>query len=56
LNVIASACGFSSVGRTRLVFRRVTGTTPLEYRRLYGEIAASKSTEQTPQHSSDDAP
>ncbi len=56
MRTIASACGFSSAARMRLVFRRVTGTTPLAYRRLYGEIAASKSTDQTRQHSPGDAP
>lgn len=29
---VAKACGFPSVDRLRLVFQRVTGTTPLEYR------------------------
>jgi len=29
---VAKACGFPSVDRMRLVFRRITGTTPLEYR------------------------
>jgi LacI family transcriptional regulator len=29
---VAKACGFPSVDRMRLVFRRVTGMTPLEYR------------------------
>ncbi|NQT16801.1 MAG: helix-turn-helix transcriptional regulator, partial [Planctomycetes bacterium] len=29
---VAKACGFPSVDRMRLVFQRVTGMTPLEYR------------------------
>jgi LacI family transcriptional regulator len=33
LTSVAAACGFSSVERMRLVFRRVAGTSPLEYRR-----------------------
>ena len=33
LHKLATACGFSSVERMRLVFKRVTGRTPLEYRR-----------------------
>ena len=39
---IANACGFSSAARMRLVFRRVTGITPLEYRRLHSGVAALK--------------
>ncbi len=33
LHKLAMACGFSNAERMRLVFRRVTGMTPLEYRR-----------------------
>lgn len=40
---IAIACGFSSAARMRLVFRRVTGSTPLEYYHLHGGIAAARS-------------
>ena len=40
---IALTCGFSSAARMRLVFRRVTGSTPLEYHRLHGGITALKS-------------
>ncbi len=29
---VVKACGFSSVGRMRLVFKRLTGMTPLKYR------------------------
>jgi LacI family transcriptional regulator len=29
---VVKACGFSSVDRMRLIFQRVTGITPLEYR------------------------
>ncbi len=29
---VVKACGFPSVNRLRLVFKRVTGMTPLEYR------------------------
>ncbi len=43
---IALAAGFSSAARMRLVFRRMTGMTPLEYHRLHGGIAASKSPRQ----------
>ena len=32
LHNVVKACGFSSVERMRLVFKRLTGTTPLEYR------------------------
>ena len=32
LHNTATACGFSSVDRLRLVFKRVTGMTPIEYR------------------------
>ncbi len=35
LRNVAAACGFSSVERMRLVFRRQTGMTPLEYRRAH---------------------
>jgi LacI family transcriptional regulator len=44
---IALACGFASAARLRMVFRRVTGITPLEYHRLHGGIAASKSPAKT---------
>ncbi len=40
---IAAECGFRSPARMRLVFQRMTGTTPLEYHRLHGIVAASKS-------------
>jgi LacI family transcriptional regulator len=40
---LALACGFSSASRMRLVFQRLTGSTPLEYHRLHGGITASKS-------------
>ena len=40
---IAAECGFSSAARMRLVFQRVAGVTPLEYYRLHGIVAASKS-------------
>ncbi|MGA2254703.1 MAG: XylR family transcriptional regulator [Thermoguttaceae bacterium] len=40
---IAAECGFSSAARMRLVFQRTTGMTPLEYHRLQGIVAASKS-------------
>ena len=33
LEAIAARCGFASEERMRLVFRRLTGTTPLDYRR-----------------------
>jgi LacI family transcriptional regulator len=33
LDTVAKACGFVSAERLRLVFQRVTGQTPLEYRR-----------------------
>ncbi len=33
LHKLAMACGFSSAQRMRLVFKRVTGMTPIEYRR-----------------------
>jgi LacI family transcriptional regulator len=33
LHNVVTACGFSSVDRLRLVFKRVTGMTPIEYRR-----------------------
>ncbi len=33
LHNVMTACGFSSVKRLRLVFKRLTGMTPLEYRR-----------------------
>jgi LacI family transcriptional regulator len=42
---IAAACGFASAARMRLVFQRVAGMTPLEYHRLHGIVAASKSPE-----------
>jgi LacI family transcriptional regulator len=35
LHQVASACGFSSVERMRLVFQRLTGMAPLEYRRMH---------------------
>ena len=35
LRNVAAACGFSSVERMRLIFRRLTGLTPLEYRRAH---------------------
>ena len=40
---IALACGFSSAARMRLVFRRVAGSTPLQYHRLHGGITALRS-------------
>ena len=40
---IAAECGFSSAARMRLVFQRIAGMTPLEYYRLHGIVAASKS-------------
>ena len=40
---IASECGFSSAARMRLVFQRIIGMSPLEYYRLHGVVAASKS-------------
>lgn len=40
---IAKQCGFSSPARMRLVFQRLTGTTPLAYHRHQGEIVAAKS-------------
>ena len=40
---IAAECGFSSAARMRLVFQRIAGMTPLEYHRLHGIVAASKS-------------
>ena len=40
---IATECGFSSAARMRLVFQRIAGMTPLEYHRLHGIVAASKS-------------
>ena len=42
---IAAECGFSSAARMRLVFQRIAGMTPLEYHRLHGIVAASKSPE-----------
>jgi LacI family transcriptional regulator len=42
---IAAECGFSSAARMRLVFQRIAGMTPLEYHRLQGIVAASKSPE-----------
>ena len=42
---VAAACGFSSAARMRMVFRRMTGSTPLEFYRLHGGRAASKSAE-----------
>ena len=33
LHKLAMACGFSSAARMRLVFKRMTGMTPMEYRR-----------------------
>lgn len=35
LHRVATACGFSSVERMRLVFVRMTGQTPVEYRRNF---------------------
>jgi LacI family transcriptional regulator len=46
---IANACGFSSPARMRLVFRRVTGTTPLAYYQLHGGPAASDQLADDPQ-------
>jgi len=42
---IAADCGFSSAARMRLVFQRIVGMSPLEYHRLHGIVAASKSPE-----------
>ena len=42
LRTIAAACGFSSPTRLRLVFQRVTGTTPAEYHRQHRGPATSK--------------
>ncbi len=42
LRTIAVACGFSSPTRLRLVFQRVTGTTPAEYHRKHRGPAKSK--------------
>jgi LacI family transcriptional regulator len=39
---IATACGFSSEERMRLVFRRLTGTSPLDYRRQARARAAGR--------------
>jgi LacI family transcriptional regulator len=46
---IANACGFSSPARMRLVFRRVTGTTPLAYYQLHGGPAALDQLADSPQ-------
>ena len=35
LKEVADACGFSETRRLRLVFRRITGSTPAEYRRAH---------------------
>jgi LacI family transcriptional regulator len=40
---IAAKCGFSSPARMRMVFQRLTGMTPMEHHRLYGEIGAANS-------------
>ncbi len=40
---IAAECGFSSAARMRLVFRRIAGMTPLEYRHLHGGVATAPS-------------
>ena len=32
LHNLVTACGFSSAERMRLIFKRLTGMTPLEYR------------------------
>ncbi len=32
LHKLVKACGFPSVDRLRLVFKRLTGMTPMEYR------------------------
>lgn len=37
IRAIAAACGFRSADRLRLVFRRVVGMTPLEYRQTQAE-------------------
>jgi LacI family transcriptional regulator len=42
LRTIAAACGFSSPARCRLVFQRLTGTTPAEYHRQHRSPASSK--------------
>lgn len=39
LHSVASACGFTSVERMRLVFLRMTGKTPLDYRRAMAPLA-----------------
>jgi LacI family transcriptional regulator len=39
LQAVASACGFSSVERMRLVFLRMNGKTPVEYRRTIAPLA-----------------
>lgn len=38
LHNVASACGFTSVERMRLVFLRMTGKTPLDYRRAMAPL------------------
>jgi LacI family transcriptional regulator len=50
----ANACGFSSSARMRLVFQRVTGTTPLAYHRRHGGVTGAKSADPSRQAATSD--